>query len=65
MISTIEFLVLMEPSATCLTCKIKKPNGDREVLDTEGVPAKGAPTVKSVHRTEGKIHEDAKRYQEY
>ncbi|KAL5576731.1 hypothetical protein UlMin_018430 [Ulmus minor] len=28
----------------------RESDGDREVLDTEGVSAKGTPTVKSVHR---------------
>ncbi|GGM26515.1 hypothetical protein GCM10010129_83740 [Streptomyces fumigatiscleroticus] len=28
----------------------RESDDDREVLDTGGVPAKGTPTVKSVHR---------------
>ena len=28
----------------------RESDGDREFLDTRGVPAKGTPTVKSVHR---------------
>ncbi|GGM27394.1 hypothetical protein GCM10010129_84460 [Streptomyces fumigatiscleroticus] len=28
----------------------RESDGDREVLDTGGVPAKGTPTVKSVHK---------------
>ena len=44
MISTNEFLVLMEPLATYLTCKTKKPNGGHEVRN-RGVPAKGILTV--------------------
>ena len=36
MISTIEFLMLLESSATYLTYETEKTNGDREVLDTGG-----------------------------
>ena len=46
MISTIEFLVLMEPSTTCLTCKTKKSNDDRKVLHTRVVLAKRILIVK-------------------
>ena len=37
-----------ELGQTCLTCEIEKPNGDREVLDTKRVPAKGTPMVNLV-----------------
>ena len=56
---------ILEPLTTYLTCKIEKSDGDHEVLDIKGVPVKGIPMIKLVHRTCGKIHEDTRRYQEY
>ena len=53
----IEFLVMMEPSTTSLTCEIEKTYVIMNSL-TPGVPAKGTLMVKLHNRKEDEIQEN-------
>ena len=53
MISTIECLVVCWSHGNLFDLQDRESDGDREVLDTGGVPAKGTPTVKSVNMVLG------------